>query len=180
MTVVFGEGVGVDAAEFDEFYTGTAHRVVRQVFLMTGDLAEAEDVVHEAYERAWLRWDSVRAADSPEAWVRTVARRLAISRWRRARNAVTAWRRHGGPEDRPGLGPEHVDLVEALRQLPDKQRTAIVLHHLADLPVDQVAAETGASVSAVKAQLSRGRATLATLLRDHDAVGLSPLAGETR
>jgi RNA polymerase sigma-70 factor (ECF subfamily) len=55
-----------------------------------------------------------------------------------------------------------------------------VLHHLADLPVDQVAAETGDSVSAVKAQLSRWRATLATLLRDHDAAGLSPLAGETR
>ena len=165
--------------EFDLFYAGTSRRVLRQVYLLTGDLAEAEDVVHEAYERAWLRWDSVQRADSPEAWVRTVAHRLAVSRWRRARNAATAWRRHGPSDSRPPLDGEHVDLVAALRRLPDKQRIAIVLHHLADLPVDQVAAETGASVSAVKAQLTRGRAALATLLQDHDAA-LSPLAGETR
>jgi RNA polymerase sigma-70 factor (ECF subfamily) len=57
-----------------------------------------------------------------------------------------------------------VDLVNALRKLPAKQRTAVVLHHLADLSVEQVAAETGASVSAVKQQLVRGRAALAELL----------------
>lgn len=170
----------MSAAEFDQFYAGTAARVLRQVYLLTGDLAEAEDVVHEAFERAWLRWDSVQRAESPEAWVRTVARRLAISRWRRARNAATAWRRHGGSQHRPALDAEHVDLVDALRRLPEKQRTAIVLHHLADLSVDQVAAETRASVSAVKAQLARGRAALATLLTDHDTADFSPTAGETR
>ncbi len=169
----------MSTAEFDSFYAGTAQRIVRQMFLLTGDLAEAEDVVHEAFERAWLRWDAVQRADSPEAWVRTVARRLAVSRWRKARNAAKAWSRHGGPEDRPGLDAANLDLVNALKTLPDKQRVAIVLHHLADLPVEQVAAETGQGVSAVKAQLARGRAALAQVLTPDNAATPSPLAGET-
>jgi RNA polymerase sigma-70 factor (ECF subfamily) len=165
--------------DFDAFYSGTSLRLVRQLFLITGDLAEAEDVVHEAYGRAWLRWDVVRTLDSPEAWVRTVARRLAVSRWRRTRNAATAWRRHGPPLDLPGMTPERVALVAALRALPDKQRVAIVLHHLVDLSVEQVAVETGASASAVKQQLARGRAALAELLADEPA-RTTALDGESR
>ena len=170
------------AVEFDDFYERTAHRLVRQLFLLTGDWAEAEDVVSEAYQRAWLRWNSVQGADSPEAWVRTVARRLAVSRWRRARNATVAWRRLGAVADRPPpLDGVHVDLVNALRKLPAKQRTAVVLHHLADLSVEQVAAETGTGVSAVKQQLVRGRAALAELLGDVAvSADSSPLRGEVR
>jgi RNA polymerase sigma-70 factor (ECF subfamily) len=169
----------MDAADFDSFYAGTCAGVLRQMFFITGDLPEAEDVVHEAYERAWLRWDSVRASDSPEAWVRTVARRLAVSRWRRARNAARAWQQRGGSDSGPPPDGSHVDLVAALRTLPEKQRVAIVLHHLADLSVYDVAEETGASVSAVKQQLARGRAALEACLKDDDA-GVSPLAGEAR
>ena len=54
-----------------------------------------------------------------------------------------------------------------LRRLPEEQRRAIVLHHVADLPVAQVAAETGAPVGTVKARLSRGRTALAELLGEH-------------
>ena len=66
-------------------------------------------------------------------------------------------------------------LVAALRQLPERQRVAVVLHHLADLTVEQVAAETGASVAAVKQQLARGRRALAGLLSDDEP---SALRGE--
>jgi RNA polymerase sigma-70 factor (ECF subfamily) len=155
-----------DAGDFDAFYLGTSVRVTRQLVLLTGDRVEAEDVVQEAFERAWLRWSTVRDCASPEAWVRTVAHRLAISRWRRVRNATTAWRRHGPPVDLPELGPQHVALMSALGRLPVQQRRAIVLHHLVDLSVAEVAAETGSSVSAVKKQLMRGRTALAELLQD--------------
>jgi RNA polymerase sigma-70 factor, ECF subfamily len=161
-----GEG-GVDtAAQFDAFYAECATRVVRQLVLLTGDVAEAEDVSQEAFERAWLRWSTVRDLESPEAWVRTVSRRLAVSRWRRMRNASVAWRRHGPPVEQPELDPGHVALIAALAMLPRAQRVSIVLHHLADLSVAEVAEETGASVSAVKQQLVRGRAALAGLLAE--------------
>ena len=157
---------GSAAAEFDLFYGRTAAGILRQLVLLTGDLGEAEDVTAEAFERAWLRWSEVRDYASPEAWVRTTARRLAVSRWRRMRNASAAWLRHGPPPNAPELEPEHVALVSALRRLPQRQRVAIVLHHLADLSVQEVADETGASASAVKQQLARGRVALAELLAD--------------
>ena len=76
--------------DFDEFYSSSAARVLHAVYAMTGDRAEAQDCVQEAYARAWQRWGTVRGYGDPEAWVRTVARRVAVSRWRKARNAVTA------------------------------------------------------------------------------------------
>jgi RNA polymerase sigma-70 factor, ECF subfamily len=146
---------------------GASHHA--QLILLTGDRLEAEDVTQEAFERAWLRWSTVRDSSSAEAWVRTVAQRLAISRWRRVRNAAVAWRRHGPAPNLPELDEQHVALMSALGRLPLQQRRAVVLYHLVDLPVDEVAAETGSSVAAVKKQLERGRAALADLLDDNDA-----------
>jgi RNA polymerase sigma-70 factor, ECF subfamily len=159
---VGAEGSG----SYDELYAATADRLVRQVYALTGDLGEAQDVVQEAFVRAWQHWRTVASHPDPEAWVRTTARRLAVSRWRKLRNSKAAWERHGSPQDAAPVGPDTVALVAALRQLPEAQRTALVLHHLADLPVEQVARETGAPVGTVKARLSRGRDALAELLRD--------------
>ena len=161
-----------DIRTFDEFYGVTGRRVVAQVYAMIGDLAEAEDAVQEAYSRAWQRWDTVAECTDPAAWVRVVAYRIAVSNWRRARRRLAAYQRNGPPTAAPELGPDTVVLVAALRRIPAAQRRAIVLHHLAGLSVREVAEETGASESAVKAQLSRGRQALAVLLNDeHQEVG---------
>lgn len=159
------------AAGFDAFYAAQAPRLVRQLHAMTGDLTVAQDCVQEAAARAWQRWTVVGAYDDPAAWVRTVAWRLAVSRLRRVRVGVGLLRRHGPPDDVPSASPDHVALVAALRRLPEAQRRAVVLHHLCDLPVEQVAAETGSPVGTVKARLSRGRAALAALLSEEDPRG---------
>lgn len=101
--------------------------------------------------------------------------RLAVSRWRRARRWLELVRRNPPPEHVPGPGPEHATLVAALRTLPEPQRMAIVLHHLCDLSVEQVASETGAPVGTVKARLSRGRAALARELSAGDADSADPV-----
>ena len=161
----------MDADEFDAFYSGSVHRLVGVLFSMTGDLAEAQDVVQEAFARAWDRRSTMSRIDNPEAWVRTVAWRLAVSRWRRARTSVSAWRRHGPPVDVPAPDVEHLALAQALRRLPETHRRAIVLHYLCDLSVEQVAAETGSPVGTVKAHLSRGRAALAAHLSEPTSPG---------
>jgi RNA polymerase sigma-70 factor (ECF subfamily) len=153
-----------DSETFDAFYRATRQRVFDSMYGLTGDAAEAQDVVHEAYARAWQRWSSVSAYDEPEAWIRTVARRIAVSRWRRTRSALRAYRRLGPPQPVDGPNEQSVALVAALRQLPVSQRVAIVLHHIAELPVADVARETGVPVGTVKARLSRGRRALAELL----------------
>lgn len=152
--------------EFDAFYAASSRRLVSQIYAMTGDLAESQDAVQEAFVRAWDHRRRLASTEHPEAWVRTVAYRIAVSRWRKARSAAAAWRRHGEPDPVPEPEPTNAALVAALRRIPEAQRRAIVLHHLCDLSVEQVAHETGAPVGTVKARLSRGRAALAQLMSD--------------
>jgi RNA polymerase sigma-70 factor (ECF subfamily) len=161
------KGSGMDEATFDEFYAGSYRRLVGQIYAMCGNFAEAQDCVQEAFVRAWDKRRSLDLDQAPEAWVRTVAYRLAVSRWRRATKALRppdrAYASSGPPE--PGIS--RVALARGLQQLPANQRRAIVLHHLCDLSVSEIAIETGVPIGTVKARLSRGRAALATLLADH-------------
>ncbi|MBV1854868.1 SigE family RNA polymerase sigma factor [Catellatospora tritici] len=155
-----------DAEQFDAFYADTSWRVLGQLWAMTGSRVEAEDAVAEAYARAWQRWREVRACDSPEAWVRRTASRIAVSSWRKAVNRLRAHHRATPAQDLAGLGPDHVALVHALRQIPADQRRAVVLHHLVGLSVAEIAAEVGSPPGTVKAWLLRGRRALAAWLTD--------------
>jgi RNA polymerase sigma-70 factor (ECF subfamily) len=158
-------------AEFDAFYAATAKRMVAAVYAMTGDLGEAEDAVQEAYARAWERWGRITREGDPLPWVRTVAMRLAVSTWRRTRGRLRAQLRHGPAPEVPGLSADRVALVAALRELSADQRRAVVLHHLLDLPVEEVARETGASNGAVRTRLSRARKVLGERLAEVDTKG---------
>ncbi len=154
-----------EAGTLDDLYAASYRRLVAQLYAVTGDLQEAEDVVQEAFVRAVGRWNRLKDYDSPEAWLRTVAVNLARSRWRRARRGAAALVRIGVPAHEPELSPDHVALVSALRTLPAAQREAIVLHHFVGLSVDEVAESAHAPSGTIKARLSRGRTALAERLR---------------
>jgi RNA polymerase sigma-70 factor (ECF subfamily) len=152
-----------------EVYAGCFRRLVVQLYAVTGDLAEAQDAVQEAFVRALNARRHFSEVSNPEAWLRTVAVNVAISRYRRRRVLDTIVRRTGPPSPVPDPSPEHLALMCALRRLPAGQRYAIALHYLVDLPIEQVAATLGVSVGTVKSRLSRGRAALAALLGDNEA-----------
>jgi RNA polymerase sigma-70 factor (ECF subfamily) len=155
-----------EGVDFDAFYAAGYRRVVGHLFLTTGDIGEAEDCVQEAYARAWQRWSRVSRHPAPEAWVRTVAYRLSVSSWRKAVNRLSAHRRNADDAQVPGLTPDHLALVAALRQIPAEQRSAIVLYHLVGWSVQEIAAQTGTAEGTVKARLSRGRKALSVHLSD--------------
>ncbi|MER7443180.1 MULTISPECIES: SigE family RNA polymerase sigma factor [Micromonospora] len=157
-----------DVEGFDEFYRGSRQRLLGFVYVLTGNLAEAQDAVQEAYIRTWQRWSTVSGYDDPEAWTRVVASRIAVSRWRSLRSRARAYLRHGAVETTPAPGTDTVDVVAALRRLPEEQRTAIALYYLLGMPVAEVARQTDAPVGTVKARLSRGRTALAGLLAVSD------------
>lgn len=154
--------------EFDAFYSASYSRLVGQLYVMTGDWAEAQDVVQEAYIRAWDRRSRFDLHPAPEAWIRTVAWRLAVSRLRRLRRGAELLRSHRVEHSVAPPGVDHPVLVQALRGLTERQRRAVVLHHMCDLSIEDVAAETGTTVNAVKACLARGRAALAAALGGAD------------
>ena len=156
----------MDERAFDQFYENSFRRLVGQIYAMCGNLAESQDCVQEAFVRAWDKRRSLDTDRSPEAWVRTVAYRLAVSRWRKARKALRAPDRAYAAQTPREPDVSRVALGRALQQLPPDQRRAIVLHHLCDLSVADIAVETGAPAGTVKARLSRGRTALAALLRD--------------
>ena len=159
----------MDEGEFDALYAASFRRLTAQVYAMVGDLEEAQDCVQEAFVRAWDKRRTLDHDLAPEAWVRTVAYRLAVSRWRKARKALLppdrAMQQASSPAE-PDV--TRVALARALQQLPADQRRAIVLYHLGDLSVADVAAEMGVPVGTIKARLTRGRATLAKLLGDSE------------
>ncbi|WP_203691243.1 SigE family RNA polymerase sigma factor [Catellatospora coxensis] len=160
----------LDAADFDAFYQANYAGTVAVAFGLTGDRGEAQDLAQEAYCRAWQRWAEISRYDNPPAWVYRVTVNLARSRWRNLRVAAAHLVRQR-PTDVPAADPEHVALVTALRALPMDQRQAIVLHHLVDLPVAEVAREMGVPAGTVKSWLHRGRTELAALLGEHSGGG---------
>ena len=157
----------MDEREFDELYDAAIRRLVAQVYALTGDVHEARDCVQEAFVRAWSHRRSLDRSAHPEAWVRTTAHRLAVSRWRRTvRGRRDPDRALAVPTSSPAPSQTYGAVVRALHKLPADQRRALVLHHIADLSVADVARETGAPEGTVKARLSRGRAALAALLEE--------------
>jgi RNA polymerase sigma-70 factor (ECF subfamily) len=95
-----------------------------------------------------------------------VALRRAANGFRRARRQAALLVRLGPPPVVPPLEADDVALVDALAALPRKYREVLVLHHLADLSVDQVAVELGTPPGTVKTRLVEGRRRLALLLGD--------------
>jgi RNA polymerase sigma-70 factor, ECF subfamily len=162
----------VDEVEFDEFYSASYRRVCGQVYAMIGSVDEAQECTQEAFAKAWAHRRTLDRTSYPEAWVRTVAYRTAVSRWRKVQRSWRAPDRAMSPDTDAGPpGEAPVMVVAALRQLPEAQRRVIVMHHLADLSVREIAAELAVPEGTVKARLSRGRAALKTLLEDHSGHG---------
>lgn len=138
-------------------------RLVVQLYGVTGNLDEAEDLVQEAFVRAAAAGRRFDKVENPEAWLRTTAINQHRSRWRKLRNGQRARARMLPPRDPESL-ESHLEIITALRALPEAQRQVIALHYLADLPVEAIAQELGVPPGTVKSRLSRGRDALAAHL----------------
>ena len=154
-----------DKGDFAAFYAATFTSLCAQLYVHTGDLAEAQDVVQEAFTRALPRWSELVHYDDPAAWVRKVAWNLATSRWRKLRTFIAVARQHR-EDHAPPPSPDRVAIQAALAKLPPRQRQAVILHYLADASVAEIAELSNAPENTVKTWLRRGRAALAGLLHE--------------
>ncbi|WP_020525794.1 SigE family RNA polymerase sigma factor [Catelliglobosispora koreensis] len=171
--------------DLSSLYHASYRRLVAQVFAFTTDLSEAQDAVQEAFARALARRRGLSDIDAPEAWLRTVAINIVRRRWRRKQllNTILLRERPLAKLVADAPEPDRTDLREALSSLPQAYREVIVLHYLADLPVDEVASILEVPVGTVKSRLSRGRDALKGMLDDVEAPPLAQVrvrAGKIR
>jgi RNA polymerase sigma-70 factor, ECF subfamily len=154
------------ADEFEEPYTSAFGRLVGQLFLITGDLHEAEEVVQEAFTRAASRWQRLRDYDLPEQWIRRVAINLARDGRRRVRRRLAILTKLDADAAAvvPPISVDGLVVAAALATLPRRHRQVVVLHYLLDLPVQEVARQLAVPVGTVKSRLARARTALAAQL----------------
>ncbi len=136
--------------------------LVRLALVMTGDVATAEDVVQDAYERLHRSWHRVRQHRAIVLNAcRSVHRRHAVAR----RNRIRLGPGPGWLPDAAAAAADRSELAAALRLLPARQREVLVLRYYCDLSVEQTARTLGIGPSAVRSTASRGLASLAETLK---------------
>ena len=158
----------MDHDDFDAWYEREHPRVVSTVVAVTGRTSIAAEVADEAFTRACERWNRVRAMDSPGGWVTATALNEARRRLRRAghERRLLIWVAATAPAEAapPAWSPE---VWEALATLPRREREAIALRYVADLPVAEVASIMGVAPGTAASTLHDGRARLARALTPH-------------
>lgn len=152
----------------DELYDASYGRLVVQMLALCGNQADAEDAVQEAFVQALRHPARLARVERPEAWLRTIALNHLRNRWRHAKVARRLQVQVPGPQVALDLGPDHVALVAALQRLDPAMRDVVVLHHLADMSVEDISHQLNLAVGTVKSRLSRGRARLSAMLDDRE------------
>lgn len=151
---------------FEELVTATGDRMLRTAVLLTGDRHAAEDLVQSTYAQVFARWRLVSRAENPAAYTRTILTRLFLSDRRRKRVPELPLLDGADATAPPGDPTLRLSLVEALGTLPPLDRAVLVLRYFHDLPVDEVAAQTGLSASACRSRASRALTRLRTRFPD--------------
>jgi RNA polymerase sigma factor (sigma-70 family) len=159
--IVVNEATAVPVLEttrsFEAFYDVESRQLFRRLWLVTGNRAEAEELMQEAFLRVWERWDRVGRMDDPVGYLYRTAMNLFRKRYRRAMLAI---RRSAG------LAPAQDDFADAddkhtvrrvLATLPPRQRAALVLTEMLGLTAEEAGRTLGVKASTVRSLSRQGR-----------------------
>jgi RNA polymerase sigma-70 factor (ECF subfamily) len=148
--------------DFAAFYESARDDCLRAVTAVVGSRQTAEELVAEAFARAWASWAKVEAHPAPRAWVVRTALNAHVSWWRRRRREVSA-------ADHPSLlslaSPPDAAmpdrrLMAALRSLPPRQRQVVALRIFLDLDSETTGRTLGIAPGTVTAHLARATRSL--------------------
>jgi RNA polymerase sigma factor (sigma-70 family) len=149
--------------DFDSMFAAEYAAVLRTVFLICHDTHLAQDITQEAFVELLRHWEKVSRYERPGAWVRRVAIRKLVKAMRRD---VRRREAEGTFEPPTALEPADVDVLRAVRALPLRQRTAVVLHYFEDLSLHEIADVLDCAPSTAGVHLHRARARLGGVLKE--------------
>jgi RNA polymerase sigma-70 factor (sigma-E family) len=156
--------------DFAEYVALRMPSLLRFGYALTGNPHDASDLVQDALERVGVRWASIgRGGASPDAYVRRVMVNARTSRWRRRRaETLVSEVPETGVRTRDRFDDE--PLWQALRELPTRQRTVIVLRYYENLSEAEIAATMGISAGTVKSQAARAMTALRHRLAGNESI----------
>ena len=184
------EHSGVD---YDRFYRREFGAMVSLAATICGDYQQGEDVAQEAMARAHRIWHKISGYEKPGAWVRRVTINLSLSRLQRLKRELLAVRRVasdrslGGGRSATSMDPADlgldVEVWEAVKRLPPRQRAVVGLFYQHDLSTSEIAEALDCTVSTATSHLNQARTKLGRILADRRGDGeerVDPTHGEER
>ena len=157
MTTTVMDRTDTTGGRLEELYRRHAPDAVRLAYLLTGNRAQAEDVVQDAFVRLYGRFRDLRNPDAFGAYLRTTVVNLVRSQARRRKVERAYLEREAGRPlpAAPEIGARE-EMWEALQKLPERQRTAIVLRYYEDMTEAATAEVMRCPIGTVKSLVSRG------------------------
>lgn len=156
--------------DFEAYAAARQHHLYRTAYLLCGDRDRAQDLVQSTLVALLRSWRKARLAENPDAYAKKALVRAFLAEQRKLRRSVTA---HAILRSEPGATAAAADptelrlvVLDALRALPPKPRTMVILRYWEDLSVEETAELLGCSTGNVKSQCSRSLAKLRELLGD--------------
>jgi RNA polymerase sigma-70 factor (sigma-E family) len=148
--------------DFRDYVRARSRALVRTAYLLTGNLADAEDLVQSALAKTYLAWDRIADRGALDGYVRRAIVNTHISWWRRRR--VEEYPTDELPDQAVDDHATSSDLQETLRRavdrLPQRMRAAVMLRYYDDMTEAEVAEVLGVSLGTVKSTVARAVAKL--------------------
>jgi RNA polymerase sigma-70 factor (ECF subfamily) len=153
---------------FETFYDAESLTLFRRLWLVTGNRAEAEELMQDAFLKVWERWDRVGAMDDPVGYLYRTAMNLFRKRYRRTLLAIRRTL---------GLEPSRDDFADAddretvrrvLSALPPRQRAALVLTEMLGFSPDEAGRALGVQASTIRSLSRLGRESFRRAMEVHD------------
>ena len=153
---------------FEGFFQAQHARLLRALYLVTGNEQEAEELTQEAFLKVWERWDRVGGMEDPTGYLYRTAMNLFRSRARAAARAARRLMGRGTGPDEFAAAEERDAVVRALARLTPRQRAALVLTELLGYSSEEAAGILGIKAVTVRVLGSQGRAAMREVLETDD------------
>jgi RNA polymerase sigma-70 factor (ECF subfamily) len=175
--------------EFERVALPHLSHLYTAAFYLTKDKAEAEDLVQETYLRAFRFFDKFEPGTNCKAWLLSILRNLFINRYRqkRQRPEMVDWEKideayesilehheraeKGSPEEIFFSQLMDHEVEQALKELPEEFRTAIILVDIEELSYEEAAKVMECAIGTIRSRVSRGRRMLQVALKDYALKG---------